>query len=327
MATSSPTQPDTQTPDLPGAQHAPDGRLHSALTEIERQPLPEGWHYTDEVAYEDPAPWRRHHRLPVWGVLGIVALAAAVGLLALNAQAHYARGLTALRDGSFAVAEGEFSSARLLVFPYRNAQALGDQARRGLAAQFDREQTAAARLDTVRAALDQADSAALAGSAGAALAALRSVAAADLRAVAGGGSAAQQQADTLAQDLTAAAQTALDGLDWGSARRYAAALLLLDPSSTRAAGLAAKAEKGRQLSDRLAAAQAAARRHDWRKALRLALAVTAARKDFPRAASLVAEARKALAPKPKPTAAATTSPPAATSGGSSSTTPAQPPPP
>ena len=106
----------------------------------------------------------------------------------------------------------------------------------------------------------------------------------------------------LAKDLTTEGRKALARLEWGRAGRYAAALLLLDPSSVAADEITAKAEAGQRLSAKLAEARQAARDGEWRKALRLALAVQAARKDFPGAASLVADARKALKPKPQPTA-------------------------
>ena len=130
--------------------------------------------------------------------------------------------------------------------------------------------------------------------------------------------------------LTVAARDALGRSEWGRAQRYASAVLVLDPLAQTATALGAKAKTGEALTAKLAKARDAAGHGRWRSALRLALAVTAARKDFPGAAALVAQARKALAPKPSPTAAAiatTATTPPTTTGGTSSGSPPQPPPP
>ena len=81
---------------------------------------------------------------------------------------------------------------------------------------------------------------------------------------------------------------------------FAAALLVLEPSSELAVALGARARTGAELNAKLGEAKDAAQRGKWRAALRLALAVVAIQKDFPGAAAVVADARDALAPKPRP---------------------------
>src|SRR5450759_2345354 len=59
---------------------------------------------------------------------------------------------------------------------------------------------------------------------------------------------------------------------WGRAGRFAAALLVLEPSSELAVALGARARTGEDLSAKLGKAKDAARRGKWRAALRIALA-------------------------------------------------------
>ena len=179
------------------------------------------------------------------------------------------------------------------------------------------------------AGLQTADRRLRAGDAGAVLAALERLPQADL-ALALEKDEAAGPAAALAEDLAAAAKTAMQRAEWVRAGNLAAAYLVLDPSDEAIVALANRARTGERLRAQLAEANAAARRGQWRTALRLALAVTAVRKDFPGAAALVADARAALAPKPKPTPTPEPTfapePPPPTSGGGT-TTPPQPPPP
>ncbi len=297
-------------------------------------PLPEGWRYAEDVVWDDPYVAVRRRRISLVALVAAIIIGAVIGLVVLNAATHYSNGVAALRDGSYAQAATEFSAAKLLVFPYRNAQSLADRARSDLSAQVAAEQTATARLDAVTAAFDAAGAKLELRDAPAVLAALQPLPAADLRAALEDSAAARRSSRVLTQDLTAAAREALRRLQWSRADALAAALLVLDPASQEAASVTAKAATGKQLSARLAKAKDAARRGKWHEALRLALAVTAVRDGFPGAATVIADARKALAPKPKPSpppaAAATVTAPAATGGsatGSSSGSSSQPPPP
>ncbi len=298
-------------------------------------PLPEGWCYTDDVVWDDPDATSRKRRIALLALLAAIILGAVIGLVVLNAATHYSRGVAALEDRSYAAAARELSAAKLLVFPYRNAQNLADQARRDLVAQVAAEQRAQARVDAVTAAFDAAGAKLELGDAPAVLAALQPLPATDVQAALKSSAAARRTSSVLTEDVTAAARAALRQLQWSRADALAAALLVLDPASQEAASVTAKAATGKELSARLAKAKDAARRGKWRTALRLALAVTAVRDGFPGAATVIADARKALAPKPKPSptppaAAAAVTPPAPSGGstsGSSSGTSSQPPPP
>jgi hypothetical protein len=291
--------------------------------------LPEGWHYTDDLIYDDVSSpfWRRRITLSV--LIGALVVVCVVGLVVLNAATHYSRGVAALDDRSYAQAEAELSSARLLVIPYRDAQVLADEARRQLLVQAAGEEKVRQRVDAAIGALDDAAARLDARDVPGALAALQALRAGDLRAALRDSAELRDAAAALTKDMTAAAQQALREFEWGRAAGFAAAMLVLEPSSAEAAALAARAGTGEELSARLTKAKDAARNRQWRKALRLALAVTAVREGFPGAAAVIADARKALAPKPKVTQAATasTTTPATSAGGASSGSSSAPPPP
>ena len=290
-------------------------------------PLPEGRHYTEELRRDDVFAAFRRSKLTLPVFVAVLVVVSVIGLVVLNAAMHYSRGVAALNDQSYAAAAAEFSAAKLLIFRYRDAEVLADRARRDLAAQTAAQANAQARVDLVSGALDDAAGRLIAGDAPGVLAALRSLHPGDVRAAFRASADARATAGTLTLGLTTAAKEALRELKWGRAGRYAAALLVLDPSAQEAAGLAGKARTGAELSARLAKAEDAARHGRWRTALRLALAVTAVREGFPGAAAVIAHARAALAPKPKPVSkkAATAAPaPAATPAPTSAP---QPPPP
>ncbi len=77
---------------------------------------------------------RRRRRVLVAGgaALVVVGLLAAVGLLLLNADGHYSRGVAALEAGSYVQAGAEFSQAQVLGVAYRDASVLAVQAQREL---------------------------------------------------------------------------------------------------------------------------------------------------------------------------------------------------
>ena len=301
--------------------------------------LPAGWHYTEDLAWEDAHAAHRVRRLVVGVVIAVVVAAALAGLVVWNAAAHYSRGVDALRDGSYAAAADELSAAKLVVLPYRDSRVLADQARSRLTAEIGVRQQVEAREAAVAGALEQAGTALESGDAAAVVAALTPVPASDLKAVLKDSAQVRTAARRLKDRLTVAARSALGRSEWGRAQRYAAAVLVLDPAARSATALGAQAKTGAALTAKLADARDAAGKRQWRTALRLALAVTAARKDFPGAAALVAEARKALAPKPSPKAATTATTtttvaptttvtvPSTSTGGTSSGSPPQPPPP
>lgn len=300
-----------------------------ALPNARRSELPAGWRDAERDEWVDPhAPsWRSGLVLRLAAVAVVVI--AVVGVLVWVAAGHYSRGVEALRAEAYSRAMGEFEAAKILIFPYRDAQALEQQAQRALQAEFSARQAAEERTAAVVAGLERAAARLRAGDTTGVLAAIDAISPDDLRAAAANAPAAEV-ATKLTEDLTAAAQNALQGAAWARAGRLAAALLALDPGNEQASSLAARALTGQQLKTKLGEAEAAARSGEWRKALRLALAVVAVRKDFPGAAALVADARVALAPKPKPTP---TQAPVVVAqpdtGGTTTTpvTPTQPPPP
>ena len=262
--------------------------------------------------------------------IAVALLAVVAGVLVWVAAGHYGRGVAALEDGAYSRAISEFSSANVIVFPYRDARALEEQARLALSDRQSALQAEQTRVDAVVAGLGRADRRLQAGDADGVLAALQGLSQADLGLAVESDDAAAQSAAALAEDLTAAAKAAMQEAQWVRAGNFAAAYLVLDPSDEAIAALASRARTGEKLRAELADARAAARRGQWRTALRMALAVVAVRKDFPGAAALVADARVALTPKPKPTPTPTpvvVAPPA--TGGTTTTpvTPPQPPPP
>lgn len=309
-----------------------------AQNEVMEPPdLPDGWRSAELVDWKDPylTASRRARVVRVAVVVIIVALV--VGVLLWIADTHYARGVAALEDHAYSTAVSEFSVARVLVFPYRDAQSLEEQARRALQAEDARYEKAEARRAAAVALLEKAGARLEAGDPDGVRSALQAIKVNDFRAALNRSDSVREAAAALALDLAAAARRALGNASWGRAGKYAAALLVLEPSSDLAVALGARARTGAELSAKLGKAKAAAQGGEWRTALRIALAVIATQKDFPGAAAVVADARDALAPKPKPKPkpAATQPAPVATTvasppqggGGSGTATPPQPPPP
>ncbi|MCX6638006.1 MAG: hypothetical protein NT090_23360 [Acidobacteria bacterium] len=300
---------------------------------IEPPDLPDGWRSAELADWKDPYLAARKRARAVRAALVVLIVALVIGGLVWIAATHYARGVEALKVHSYSTAVSEFSVARVLVFPYRDARSLEEQARRALLAEYARLDQADARDAAIVAQLGSVGARLEAGDAEAVLAGLQVIDTDDLQAALAGDDTARQSAGVLAEDLAAASRKALDNSAWGRAGRLAAALLVLEPSSKLGETLGARARTGEELSAKLGKAKDAARRGEWRAALRLALAVLAIRKGFPGAAAVVADARDALAPKPKRVAprpapaAATVASPAQAGGGSATTRPPQPPPP
>ena len=294
---------------------------------VEPHDLPEGWHVAERDEWDD-VPMVTRRRLVLRLVLVGVIVAGVLGVFVWVAAAHYARGVDALHAHAYARALDELSSAKILGLPFRDANSLEEQAQRGmeseaatLKAQQDRIAAVVDRLDKARAKVGAGDAAGV-------LVAVKAIPRAGLRMAIAAGDTAQVSADGLEQDLTAAAESALQGGQWERAGKFASALLVLEPSSKPGASLAARALTGEKLRAKLTLAKGAAQHHHWREALRLALAVVAVRKDFPGAATLVADARRALTPKPTPTKTTAPAAPApavaAPSTSVTTTTPSQP---
>jgi len=293
---------------------------------IEPPDLPDGWRSAELADWKDPYLAPRRRARAVRAALVVLLVALVIGVLLWIAATHYARGVEALKVHSYSTAVSEFAVARVLVFPYRDARSLEEQARRALLAEYARLDQAEARDAAVVAQLESARARLEAGDADAVLATLQVIDADGLQAARDGHDTVRESADALAEDIAAASRRALKKAAWGRAGRFAAALLVLEPSSELAVALAARARTGEDLSTKLGKARDAARRGEWGAALRLALSVLAMQKDFPGAAAVVADARDALAPKPKP-AATTAASPTQAGGGSTTTAPPQPPPP
>ncbi len=271
--------------------------------------LPEGWRNADDdLSVEDPLRVRRRRvRLMLAFVAGALVLAYVIGLPLWNASAHYSRGVLAMNSASYAWAAEEFDAAKIVFVPYRDSAARAQEARQAAlearqaatAADAARS-TAEARLAAAAAGLDKAQSLLTKGNASAVLAALRDIPTADLKAAAVDPEV-RDSIDVLSGDMVAAGRKALTARRWGTAARYARAIVVLDPASKRAVGIQKRAQAGLALSAKLADARAAAQQRRWREALRLGLAILAVDKSFPGAADIVADARAALKPKKKAT--------------------------
>lgn len=270
---------------------------------------------------------RRRVRLRLaFGASVAAALAVCLVALVVNAAAHYERGRQALEQGQLYTALDELSSARMLVVPYGDAEALIAQTQRAIDA--DASAAAAARQQ-------QADVGSLIEKAGRRLSAGDADGARDVllkaRADVGDGPLASDPLTTaeltrLVTRLRAAAGDAIAGARWRDAAALAAGLLAVDGADDTALRLARKARDGAALQADLRRARDAAERGRWREALTRARDILKAWPGFPGAAALVARASDALAPPPAP------APPAATTSTPSTTEPAsapqpQPPPP
>ena len=114
-----------------------DNSPHNASAQnaaIEPPDLPDCWRSPELAVREDPH-LTASKRLPSLRVTLVVlavvlALALVIGAQFDLAAVHYAGGVYALKVHSYSWAADEFSAARVLVFPYRDARSLEEQARR-----------------------------------------------------------------------------------------------------------------------------------------------------------------------------------------------------
>jgi hypothetical protein len=291
--------------------------------------LPVGWRNADSVRFTDAEP--RVPGIRRW-IIALVVIALllveAIGAAAWIAQSHYSRGRAALQIGAFATAADEFGRARLLWLPYRDANSLGQSARRSLDQAVARHQADAARRGAALAQLQQASARLKAQDGQGVVVAVRTADARGLQDVAAASFDVRRAVNALAADVAKAAQAALAARAWDRGHALLTALLILDPKNADLGALGKQAHLGDRLRADLEAARRAAQRRHWRAALRLALAVLAADKGFPGAADVAARARVALAPKPKPSATASSAvAPATVAPPTTTSTPPQPPPP
>jgi len=284
-----------------------------------------------ETTPPSPDPYRqevRRRRLKlalVWGgVLAVVALLA--GWNVHSAAAHYARGCEALEAERFSLAIQELNAARVLAFPYRDAEELAAEAAEALNSGMQREAQRQKRLDdAVRGLVKLADTDLGKGDVAAAEQAL-----ADARSRVPEGQLSEDSftltlLHTLAQRLTTICRQALAEGRWGVAETGATALLWIDPGDDAGLRFTEKARRGVRLQARLDDARDAADDGEWRRALRLAQSVLASWSGFPGAESLVREAKEALRPKPSPSATTAVATPTPTIRPPATTAPPPPP--
>jgi hypothetical protein len=269
---------------------------------------------------------RKRRRIALACALGVTLALALMVWEMRSAAAHYDRGREALADEQYYAALQELSAARILVFSYRDAEALASEAREALDEGIAQAVRRARAEAAVRRLVERADTLLTKG-----VAAEVERVLVEARSRVPDGPLTSDTftlalLDTLGRRLTSAVREALADSRWGLAGTYAAALLAIDPESQAAGRLAQKAELGARLQDKVDDARAAARRGEWRRTLRLAEAVVAQWPGFPGAASLAARARTALTPEPTPTptATATSAPPPPTPTAPSTPTPPPP---
>ena len=274
---------------------------------------------------------RRRKRMVTAAVAAAVVfvLVLAIGGEVWMANVHYERGKKAFALGAYDWAVSEFSAARILVFPYRDAAGEERAARAALVRQTSIDKANDKIRAQVLATYREAGRRLAADDAAGVRVALQSARAQLSTSALGDDPDVQEVVSDLQTTVRRSATWALEAQRWRQAASYASLALLLDPTDHEANDIARKAAVGMALQARLATALAASRAHEWTRTLTLALAVLHAQPGFPGAANLVAEARAALRPRPATTrasnpAAAATAGGGAAAAGSSST---QPPPP
>lgn len=257
----------------------------------------------------------------------VLAFAAGMAALALNADAHYSRGKEALAGRQFGAAAEEFAAARILVFSYRDADALRARAESALARSAAVAESERHREQKVMRLIDAAAGDVARGDIAALTAALQEA----RRLVPSGTLSGSLEGADLVRELQEAmrqtADGAMDAGRWNDARRLALAMLIVDPGDKQAMTAKTSAETSLRLEAKLAAAHEAAARGEWRRALRLALQVLAVRSSFPGAQAFVDRARVALIPKPAATPAAGGTTTTGSTGGTTTTAPPPAPPP
>jgi cell division protein FtsB len=264
--------------------------------------------------YHEEMRRRRRRRLLAAGMTVLLLAVAFVAWEVRSAAAHYERGKQALADEQYYAAIQELDAARIVVFSYRDAEALSAEAREALDAGIAEAVRSARLEDTVRRLVERADAFVAKGAAED----VERVLAEARERVPDGPLTTNvltvSLIDALTTKIGSAAREAIRATRWSVAGSYARALLAIDPEDEEAARLAARADLGAKLERQLGDARAAARRGQWRQALRLAQEIVAEWPGFPGAAALVREARTALKPEPtpEPTVVPTPTPPPAT---------------
>lgn len=269
--------------------------------------------FVDRSAPEDEHPYqRRQRRMRV--VRRALWASLVVGAIVVLGVVVYTRAATAYREGKQALAAhryyeaiDHFAAARLLVIPYKNANALTSEAEaalKGLAATAG-AQAAAQKLAALTAPIDEALTSGRYHDAAAAMRA----------------AAVQQPGFTYApsptiapllvravQHLNASARGYLAVHTWSAALTASQDALVLQPANKTAQTLRDEARRALRAAPVYAKATAAAAKRQWRVALRLAKRTLVLDPAYPSAKALVTRAQRALAPKPKATATTTPTP-------------------
>src|ERR1035437_1349261 len=194
-----------------------DNSPHSASAQSassEPPDLPEGWRSAELADWRHPHVAARRRLRAVRVALVVLAVALVFGVLLWIAAAHYARGVDALKVHSYSMAVSEFSVARVLVFPYRNARSLEEQARRALMDEDARREQTKARRAAVVAQLENAGARLEAGDAYGVLTTLQAIDEDDLQATLVSSETVRKSADALAGDLAADSRRALRNAAW-----------------------------------------------------------------------------------------------------------------
>lgn len=295
------------------------------LEALESEPLELEWDWEERQR-------RRRRRMAVAAATVALVLAATASLaLVRSAAGHYARGQRALAAEQYLVALQEFNAARVVVFSYRDAEALAGEARSALDARYREAALAKRTEEAVRRLVEGAGARLAAGDPEGAVEALSSA----RQRVPDGLLSREALTLALLDDLELElGEVGFKGLRdgrWNTAALCATGLLAIDASDANGRRLRERAEMGAALQLRLDEARRAADRGEWRRALRLADAVLKEWPGFPGAAALIQRARAGLAPKPQPapTSGGTTTPPPSPSPSPARTTvsPPAPPPP
>lgn len=243
----------------------------------------------------------RRRRLKIAAVCGgiLVVIASLAAWHVRSAAAHYERGREALETKRYSLAIQEFNAARIVVFPYRDAEDLAAEAATALTAGMEQEAELLARLEAaVRRDIELADASLTKGDAAAAEEALADARERVPDGPFSGESLTRALVEALARKLTSTCRGALETGRWGVAGHCARGLLLIDPDSAVALRLKERVRRATILEARLDRAREAADRGQWTRALTIARGVLASWPGFPGARSVVERARTALTPEP-----------------------------
>jgi hypothetical protein len=261
----------------------------------------------ERPASESDHPYQRRQqqvrllRRLLWVVLivgAIVGLAVVVYVRASNA---YEQGKTALAAHRYYEAIDHFAAARLLVIPYKNADALTSEAEaalKGLAAAAA-SQAAAQRLAALTTPIETALAA---GRYHEAADALRAARAAQRTFVFKPDARSTPLVTLAVTQLLSAAHKAFALHTWSVALADSRDVLVFEPGNGGAKSLRDAAARAHRAAPAYAQAVAAAAKKNWQTVVRMAKRTLTIDPAYPGAPVLLARAQRALAPAPASTA-------------------------